>query len=77
MTEAKKRYGARIAVLGGIDVDLLARGTPEQIRARTREVLDICAPGGGYGLGSGNSVANYIPVPNYLAMIEAAWEWEG
>ncbi len=77
VTRAKKRYGARIAILGGIDVDLLARGTPEQIRARTREVLDICAPGGGYGLGSGNSVANYIPVPNYLAMIEAAGEWNG
>ena len=30
-----------------------------------------CAPGGGYALGTGNTVANYIPVKNYLAMLEA------
>ncbi len=73
VTEVKRRWGDRVALLGGIDVDLLARGTPAQVRARTREVLEVCMPGGGYGLGSGNSVANYIPVENYLAMLEEGW----
>ncbi len=27
-------------------------------------------PGGGYCLGTGNSVANYIPLDNYLAMVD-------
>ena len=27
-------------------------------------------PGGGYCLGSGNSVTNYIPVDNYLIMMD-------
>jgi uroporphyrinogen decarboxylase len=27
-------------------------------------------PGGGYCLGTGNSVANYIPLDNYLAMLD-------
>jgi uroporphyrinogen decarboxylase len=27
-------------------------------------------PGGGYCLGTGNSVANYIPLENYLAMVD-------
>jgi uroporphyrinogen decarboxylase len=27
-------------------------------------------PGGGFALGSGNSLANYIPLENYFAMLE-------
>ena len=33
-----------------------------------RNTLEQCQPDGGYCLGTGNSVANYIPVDNYLAM---------
>lgn len=68
--EAKQRYGAKIALLGGIDVDFLCRADEEEIRARVRKTLDTCLPGGGYCLGSGNSVANYIPVENYLVMLD-------
>jgi len=68
--EAKQRYGDRIAVLGGIDVDFLCRADETAIRQRVRETLDICQPGGGYCLGTGNSVANYIPVANYLTMLD-------
>jgi uroporphyrinogen decarboxylase len=70
VAEAKRRWGDRIAVLGGIDVDMLCRGTEEEVRAYTRRVIEACAPGGGYALGTGNTVANYIPVQNYLAMVE-------
>lgn len=68
--DAKKRYGDRIALLGGIDVDFLCRESEEAIRARVRNTLEICMPGGGYCLGTGNSVANYIPVDNYLVMLD-------
>jgi uroporphyrinogen decarboxylase len=64
------RYGSRIAAVGGIDVDLLARGTEDQVRRRTRTVLEHCAPGSGYVLGTGNTVTNYMPVGNYLAMLD-------
>lgn len=70
ITEAKERWGDRIALLGGVDMDILARGTPEQVRKRTREVVEACMPGGGFALGSGNTVANYVPVENYIAMME-------
>lgn len=73
VTEAKKRWGGRIALLGGVDVDLLTRGSADQVRRRVREVLEACMPGGGYALGSGNSVANYVPVENYLALLEEGW----
>lgn len=70
VTEAKKRYGCRIAILGGIDMDKICRYNEEALRAYTRSVLEQCAPGGGYALGTGNTVANYIPVNNYLAMLD-------
>lgn len=71
--EAKALYGDRIAVLGGIDMDLLSRGSEGDVRRRVREVLRACAPGGGFALGSGNTVANYVPVANYLAMLDECW----
>jgi uroporphyrinogen decarboxylase len=70
VTEAKRRYGDRVAILGGIDMDLLCRATEKQVRERVREVIDVCGPGGGYALGTGNTVANYVPVRNFLAMLD-------
>lgn len=66
----KEQYGDRIAVLGGIDVDFLCRASEDQVRKRVRHTLAKCLPGGGYCLGTGNSVANYIPLDNYLAMVD-------
>lgn len=68
--DAKTWYGQRIALLGGIDVDFLCRADEAQIRQRVRTTLEQCLPGGGYCLGTGNSVANYIPVDNYLVMLD-------
>ena len=68
--DLKSTLGQRIALLGGIDVDFLCRADEATIRARVRDTLDICMPGGGYCLGTGNSVANYIPLDHYLAMLD-------
>jgi uroporphyrinogen decarboxylase len=65
------RFGDRVAVLGGIDVDILAAGTPEQVRARARALIEACGAGR-YAVGSGNSVPSYVPVENYLAMVDEA-----
>ena len=70
VTEAKKRYGDRIALLGGIDVDFLCRADEKTIRERVRDTLSACLPGGGYCLGTGNSVANYVPLDSYLTMLD-------
>ena len=68
--ETKAMYGDRIAILGGIDVDFLCRSDEAAIRRRTRRVLEACHPGGGFCLGTGNSVANYVPLDNYLTMLD-------
>ena len=75
VTEFKRRYGDRIGIVGGIDVDALCRLDLEDLRRYVRRVIEECAPGGGYILGSGNSVANYVPVENYLAMLEEGWRY--
>lgn len=70
----KSKYGKDLAVLGGIDIDFLCRASEDEVRKRTREVLEACMPGGGYALGTGNSVANYIPVENFLVMLDEGWK---
>ena len=77
VTEVKRRWGGRVAILGGIDVDFLCRHSPAEIMERTKRTLEVCAPGGGYALGTGNTVANYIPVESYLAMLKATADFNG
>jgi uroporphyrinogen decarboxylase len=67
---AKARYGNRIAHLGGFDMVKLPSMTEEQVRAHTRFLFERCAPGGGWALGSGNSIPEYVPVGNFLAMLQ-------
>jgi len=71
----KETYGDRIALLGGIDVDFICRASEPEIRQRVQDTLDRCMPGGGYCLGTGNSVTNYIPLDNYLAMLDQGRRW--
>lgn len=73
--EMHRRYGDRICLLGGVDVDLLARGSAEQVRARTRRILETCTPAGSIMIGSGNSVTNYCKIENFYAMIDETRRW--
>lgn len=70
--EAYERWGRRIAILGGLDLDFMVRATPEAIHRRACAMLERTRDRGGYGLGTGNSVPSYVPDENYLAMVEAA-----
>jgi len=70
--EFQKKYGDRIAVLGGLDINILTRSTPAEVRKEIGKLMDDCGPRGRYAVGSGNSVPSYIPVENYLAMVEEA-----
>jgi uroporphyrinogen decarboxylase len=70
--QAYDRFGGRIAILGGIDVDFICRSRPEEVYARSRSMLERSAAQGGYALGSGNSIPDYVPHAGYFAMIRAA-----
>jgi uroporphyrinogen decarboxylase len=56
-------------------MDIMAQGSEADVRRRTREILDLCAVKGRYVLGTGNSVANYLPQRNYLAMLDEGKKW--
>jgi len=70
--EFHERYGDRIACLGGIDVDKLASMEPDELRKHVRGVIDSCHPKGRFAIGSGNSIPSYIPIENYLTMLDEA-----
>jgi uroporphyrinogen decarboxylase len=70
----QETYGDRIGVLGGLDLNILAGPSPQAVRDRTRYLIDTCGPRGRFAIGSGNSVPSYVPVENYLAMIDEALE---
>lgn len=76
VTNFKKVFGDRIAVLGGVDMDKLCRLNEKSLRAYVKSILDQCMVNGGYALGSGNSIANYIPIDNYLIMLDEGFKWE-
>jgi uroporphyrinogen decarboxylase len=69
------KWGDKIGLIGGVDMDIMAQGSEEDVRKRVREILDACAIKGRYVLGTGNSVANYIPLNNYNALLSEAENW--
>jgi uroporphyrinogen decarboxylase len=73
--EVHAKWGDRIGLIGGVDMDIMAQGSEADVRKRTREILDACASKGRYVLGTGNSVANYIPIKNYKALLSEAQNW--
>ncbi|MEM2715030.1 MAG: uroporphyrinogen decarboxylase family protein [Candidatus Bathyarchaeia archaeon] len=68
VVEYKRLYGDRIAILGGVDMDKLARSPTNDFEIYVRNIIRECAPGGGYALGCGNTAANYIRLENYMLM---------
>jgi uroporphyrinogen decarboxylase len=75
VTDFKARYGHRVATLGGVDMDKLVRMGEAELRAYVRCILEGCMPGGRFALGTGNSVANYIPLRSYLIMLDEGRRW--
>jgi uroporphyrinogen decarboxylase len=69
--EAIGRWGSRITIMGGIDVDFLCRAGPEAVRSRAAALLDRTG-GRRYALGSGNSVPSYVPDEAWAAMVGPA-----
>jgi uroporphyrinogen decarboxylase len=69
----KDEFGARLTFWGGVSTQrTLPYGTPEQVRAETREVAARLGKGGGYILAPAQGVQGDVPVENIVAMIEVA-----
>lgn len=70
----KKEYGKDLVLWGGgIDTqNVLNRATPEEIRVKVKEMLDIFAPGGGYVFSQVHHVGGNVPPENLIACFKAA-----
>jgi uroporphyrinogen decarboxylase len=70
--EVKEKAGRDIGLIGNVSTDLLATGSEEEVRELTKWLIKEIGPGGGYALGSGNSVTNWSKFENYQAMRNTA-----
>jgi uroporphyrinogen decarboxylase len=72
------RYGDRIGNFGGVDMDHLCSKTEQEITRLVNDVMRCCSKGkGGFAIGSGNSIPDYVPPEGYLAMVNAARSFRG
>jgi uroporphyrinogen decarboxylase len=68
--EFKKQYGKRVAAVGGLDVDRICRSSEDELRAYARAMIETCFEDRYWALGTGNSLTNYMPVENYITLLE-------
>jgi uroporphyrinogen decarboxylase len=71
IVEVKRKYAGRLCLMGNINLDsTLCLGTPDEVAEEVKLRLRTVGPGGGYCCGSSNSIPEYVPYENYVAMIE-------
>ncbi len=76
LEELKRRYGNQLVFCGAMDTQrVLPLGTPQEVRAEVRRVIDLLGAGGGYLLASVHTIPNETPPENILAMVDAALEF--
>ena len=69
----KRRVAGRLAIIGNVDLSYtLTRGTPAEVETEVRDLIRDLGPGGGFGLASANSVPEYVPWENFVAL-HSAW----
>jgi len=66
----KKDYGDRIALWGGVAVEHLVGGTPEDVRNDVRRAMSCAKPGGRFILGASHSIAVGTKYDNFMALLD-------
>ncbi len=72
----KRRYEGKLCLIGNVDLgSTLTLGTPQQVREDVRSLIRDIAPGGGFCLGSSNTITDYVPRENYEALLKATFDY--
>jgi uroporphyrinogen decarboxylase len=66
--KVKEAYGDKLCIFGNVDMVLLGSGSPEDIEEEVFGLIRDIAPGGGYIMTSGNSLADYLNPECVLAI---------
>lgn len=72
MKKAKQALGDRVCLLGNVPSSMLVYGTPEEVEKCCKKLIEDCAEGGGYILGTECETPWDSKRENVIAMIEAA-----
>jgi hypothetical protein len=71
--DAKRRIGDRVCLMGCVDLLYVIKlGSPELIDRTVREAMETAAPGGGFILGTSDSIREGTPEENIRAYFTAA-----
>jgi len=73
--KVKETIGDKVTLIGNVDVNLLASGTPKQVREVTLGLLCNVASEGRYMFASGNSVTSFCLLENVLSMCETLFHY--
>ena len=65
-----KNYGDRICFFGGVSVDVLLAGTPDEVRREVRLAIEAGRKYGGFILGPSHSIAYGTKYDNFMAMLD-------
>lgn len=68
----KEKYGDKITLWGGINIETLVEGDEKEVEEEVKYALKYAAPGGGLILGTSNSVAYGTKYENYIRALETA-----
>lgn len=75
IVKIQEGYGDRLCLVGNVSNELLRSGTPAEVEERVKYLIRNVAPGGGFCVGSGNSVPEWAKFENYMAMREATLKY--
>ncbi|MDO8585719.1 MAG: uroporphyrinogen decarboxylase family protein [Armatimonadota bacterium] len=69
----KRLVGDKVCIVGNIDCGhLLSNGSPEEVEAAVIRAIQDAGAGGGYILGSSNSIHSSVKPENFVAMVRTA-----
>ena len=66
----KKNYGDRLSLWGGVSLENLVAGTPEDVRRDVRRAMKCAKAGGRFILGTSHSVAVGTRYENFMALVD-------
>ncbi len=72
IVKVKQMYGDRLTLVGNVANELLRSGSVAEVENRVKDLIATVAPGGGYCVGSGNSVPEWAKFENFMAMRDTA-----
>ncbi len=74
MFKAKEILGDTVCIKGNVPLSLMVTGTPDDVKAYCKKLIDVCAPGGGYIMDSAASLDN-AKAENIRMMIDFTKEY--